>query len=141
MEGHSPDVVEVPFQGEQTTSLLEVPELDSVVVSSTHEQRLSRMEADPSYRSFMLHELVKESAYAVVPQLDSPAVKGHENPMSGGVEAEALDPRAFVLKLKLHYKWSLMLVEKALRSSLDSSRRLLRSKFGRTSLSPTQAAS
>lgn len=51
VELNSTDVVEMAKEGEHTASALVVPHLDLVVISTTHEQGLSVVEANASDRA------------------------------------------------------------------------------------------
>ena len=67
MEEYCSHVVQVAIQGKQTPPSLVVPDLDFVVVSSGHEQGLSRVEVNTSNGAIMLFKAVNKSSYAIVP--------------------------------------------------------------------------
>lgn len=52
MKLHSANVVEMTEQREETTTLLVVPDLDLVVVTARHKQRLRRVEAHATHRAY-----------------------------------------------------------------------------------------
>lgn len=64
---NSPNVVQMTVEGEKTPSRLIRPDLDFVVVSTGHEQRLRFVKIDPSNRPIMLFKSVYESTHPVIP--------------------------------------------------------------------------
>lgn len=67
MEEHRSHVVQMAVEREETSPSLVAPDLDLVIVSSGHEQRLSLVEIDTPDRAIMLLEAIDQSSHAVVP--------------------------------------------------------------------------
>lgn len=67
VEEDGADIVEMAIQGEETSSCLQRPDLDLVVVSARDKQRLGLVEVDTPDWAIVLLEAVDESSHAVVP--------------------------------------------------------------------------
>jgi hypothetical protein len=67
MEKHCSDIVQMSIQCEKTPPCLVTPDLDLIVVTSGHEEGLSRVEVNASDRTVVLFESVNESSHAVIP--------------------------------------------------------------------------
>jgi hypothetical protein len=80
------------IQCEQTPPGLVVPDLNLVVVTTRHEQGLSRVEIDSSNGAIVFFKAINESPHAVIPELDCGGVEGDENPWSGYTEVSADAP-------------------------------------------------
>lgn len=82
MEEDGSNIVEMPIEGEQTTSTLVRPDLDLVIVAARNEQGLCSVKVDSSDGAVVFLEPVNERAHSVVPQLNGGRVEGNENPWS-----------------------------------------------------------
>ena len=102
MEHRGSDVVKMTQEGEDTSPLFIVPDLDLVVITSRHKQRLLLVEVHPTHRSIMFIKLVQESAHSVVPQLDNSIMKGGQHPGSVDMEGQTLHPGGLGLELGQH---------------------------------------
>ena len=77
MEENGPDIVQMAIEGEETSSRLMRPDLDLVIVSSRHKERLSLVEVDSSYRAIMLLKTIDQSAHTIIPELNGGGVQRH----------------------------------------------------------------
>ena len=67
VEEYSPNVIQMAIEGEETSSALIRPDLDLVVITPGHEERLCLVEVYASDGSIMLLEPIYQSAHAIVP--------------------------------------------------------------------------
>jgi len=81
---------------------LVIPDLNLVIVTSGHEERLRGVKVDAPDGPVVLVEAVEEGAHAVVPHLDDSAMEAGQDPWAARVEGEALDPVALGLELGEH---------------------------------------
>jgi len=102
VELHSANVIKVPMKCEEAALSLVVPDLNLIIITSGHEERLRGVEVDASDGPVVLVEAVEEGAHAVVPHLDDAAVEAGQDPWAARVEGEALDPVALGLELGEH---------------------------------------
>lgn len=102
MEEDGSNIVQVSVQGKQASPRLIRPDLDLIIVTARHEERLSLVEVNSSDRSIVLLKSVYESSHAVVPQLDGRGMKRDKDPWSLGVEGNAFCARGFGLELGEH---------------------------------------
>ena len=99
MEVCGSNVVEMPIEGEEASSGFVVPHLDFVVITTTDEQGLCRVEVYASNGAFMFLQAVIYRAHLVVPQLNTAIVKSRCQERQPGVEGDAFDPIRLGLKL------------------------------------------
>ncbi len=67
VEEDGTDIVQMPVQGEQTSSGLIRPHFDLVIVSARHEEGLGPVKVDATDWPIMLLKSVNERSHAVVP--------------------------------------------------------------------------
>lgn len=67
VEKDRPHVVQVAVEREQTSPCLVAPDLDLVVITTGHEQRLRLVEIDASHRSIVFFEAINECSHAIIP--------------------------------------------------------------------------
>jgi hypothetical protein len=103
MEFHSPNVVQVPKQGEDASPQLVVPHLDLVIVTARNKQRLRHMEADATHwTTFMFLELLNHRLQPVIPELYCSIVKTGQDPGKFWVETQTFDAITLRLALDKH---------------------------------------
>ncbi|KAH3668498.1 hypothetical protein OGAPHI_002252 [Ogataea philodendri] len=92
VEKHGSDVVQVAVQSEQTFPGLQRPNLDGVVVTTRHENRLRWMEINSSDRTIVLFKPVDQGSHPVIPKLNRRGVESNQDPRSFWVESNTLCP-------------------------------------------------
>lgn len=77
--------------------------LNFIIISSRHEQRLLIVKVHTSNWAIVFIELVYERTNTIVPQLNQARVECGEHPWSFGVEGNALDTIRFGLEFGQHF--------------------------------------
>jgi hypothetical protein len=67
VEEDGADIVEMAVEGEEAATSLERPDLDLVIVTTGHEERLCLVEIDTSYRTIMFFKAVNQGSHTVIP--------------------------------------------------------------------------
>jgi hypothetical protein len=75
MKLHSADIVQVPQEGKETTTSLEIPNLDLVIITTRAKKWLTLMKVDTSYWAFVFLISIQKSPNAKVPKLNNSIVQ------------------------------------------------------------------
>lgn len=67
VEENRPHVVQMPIERKQTSASLVAPNLDLVIISAGHEQRLRLVEINATNGTIVFLKAVDQRAHAVVP--------------------------------------------------------------------------
>ena len=102
VEEDGTDVVEMAVKCKETFACLVVPDFDLVVVTTTDQERLGRVEADASNRAIVLLKSVVDGTGLVVPKLNGAVVKRRSQEGKAWVEGDTLDPIGLGLELCEH---------------------------------------
>lgn len=71
MEEYRSDIIQMAIQCEQASPCLITPHLDLVIITSGHEEGLSRVEVNGSNGAIVLFESIDEGSHAIIPELNS----------------------------------------------------------------------
>lgn len=96
------NVIQMTMQGEQTSPLFVVPDLDLIIISTRDEKRLARVESNTTDGSIMFVEPFDESTHLKIPHLNTTRMKGGGQEGQFGMESDSLDPIGFRFELSEH---------------------------------------
>ena len=102
VEKRRSNVIQMSQQGEQTLSVLVIPDFDLVIVATADEERLGLVEMDASDGPVVFVELVDQRLHAVVPQLDDARVQRGQDPRPLTVEGQAFHSSRFRFEFRQH---------------------------------------
>lgn len=77
-----------------------VPDLDPVIITTTDEKGLCRMEVDTSYWTLVLFETIVDRAHLVIPKLNATIVKRRSQQGQSRMKGNAFDPVRLGLELR-----------------------------------------
>jgi hypothetical protein len=67
VEEDGANIVEMAVEGKEAATSLERPDLDLVIITTGHEERLCLVEIDTSYGTIVFFEAVNQGSHAVIP--------------------------------------------------------------------------